>query len=472
MPEGEAAGAEGLERFREVLQRGEGRIHFVGIGGVGMAGVARHAAHRGLAVSGSDAAASRITDWLEGYGIRVYIGHDASHVARDVRCVVRTPAVGDDNPELLAARSCGIPVIARGAALPILMEGRRSIAVAGTHGKTSTAAMIAHLLADAGRDPAYCVGGEIEALDGVAGVGGGDFMVVEADESDGTLCHYTPDIGVITNIEFDHMEHFTSRDAFLDCFRSFFRQVTDTAVFCAEDATAWSMGAGLADALSYGFREGCALRGRVVERRPLASVFSFRFRSGPWLRATLPAPGDHNVLNALGAAAAAHAAGVSAEAIRDGFARFRPARRRFEVVDCGLDVQVVSDYAHHPTEIAAVVRTARGLNARRILAVYQPHRYTRTRALCHAFPPAFEGVDELILVPVYAASESPIPGGASEDLLEAFKAQGGEIAVRLAPSLAAAWSWVRGALRPGDLFLVLGAGDVEKIAAWAADAVY
>jgi UDP-N-acetylmuramate--alanine ligase len=456
------------DRFRELLARKEGRVHFVGIGGVGMAGLARHLAHRGFTVSGSDAVPSRITEWLKQHGIPVAHGHSADQIPQELLCVIRTPAVPDDNPEIRAAYARCVPVIPRGAALPGLLEATRSIAVAGTHGKTTTAAMIAQVLHSAGKDPSYCVGGEIDALDGVAGVGKGGLMVVEADESDGTLRLYAPDIGVITNIEFDHMEHFASETEFFACFESYISNVRGTAIYCGDDDAARRVSSSVGGALAYGFRDGSDVQGRIKKQDESGTSFTFRFGLGPWEPAHLPVPGVHNVRNALGAIAAARVLGIETEAIAAGLAAFRPVRRRFEEVGGTGNVRVITDYAHHPTEIAAVIETARILGPRRLVAIYQPHRYTRTLALRDTFPPAFEGVDELVLVPVYAASESPVPGGTSEDLYAAFAGRE-KPSVQNAPSLEAAWEWIRAMLEPGDLFLILGAGDVDKVASWAAE---
>lgn len=445
-----------------------GRVHFVGVAGVGMAGVARHLAARGWRVSGSDQATGRITDWLATHGVEVTHGH-ARALPPDVQWVVRTPAVGDDNPELAAARSRGIPVDPRGAVLPALLDGFRSIAVCGTHGKTTTAAMITHILRRAGMDPSYCIGGELDALGGVAGVGRGEWFVAEADESDGTLALYHPEYTLITNVEHDHMEHFPDEEGFLECFRSVAAQTRETVVCCAEDARAPAVSGAARRRFTYGFDAGADAAGEALHLSAHASRFRFRLRwmaAQPPVPVRVPAPGRHNALNALGAAALASAAGVPAAAIQAGLAAFMPARRRFEVVWKDDTLTVVTDYAHHPTEIRAVLETARGLNGRRLRAVFQPHRYTRTHALLHAFAPAFDGLDDLILVPVYSASERPIPGAQSEDLHAAVQAYG-KTPARLAPSLDLAWQWLRDEREPHDVILILGAGDVEQIADWA-----
>jgi UDP-N-acetylmuramate--alanine ligase len=441
-------------------------VHFVGIGGVGMAGLARHLAARGWRVSGSDQATGRITDWLVSHGVDVSRGH-RPELAPGVQWVVRTPAVHDDNPELQAARARGIPVDPRGAVLAALLTQFRSVAICGTHGKTTTAAMATHILREAGLDPSYCIGGELDGLGGVAGVGQGEWLVAEADESDGTLALYQPAYTLITNVEHDHMEHFPDEQGFLACFRAVVDQTSSAVVCCAEDAGALAVSEAARRRITYGFGAGADVRGEALVLSPLISRFRVRGIGGaPAIEVRVSVPGMHNALNALGAAALTMAMGVSAEAVAQGLAAFVPARRRFELVWADPGVTVITDYAHHPTEIRAVLDAARGLDGTRLRAVYQPHRYTRTRALLPAFPAAFEGLDELILTPVYAASESPIPGADSNALLAAVLAHG-HTPARLAPSLEIAWEWLRDSRRAGDVLLLLGAGDVNHIADWA-----
>ena len=469
---------------RALLARGPAAVHFAGVGGVGMAGLARLLAARGFAVSGCDASASRITDWLVRHGIAVQFGHNAAHITPDLAWLVRTPAVAADAPEILAAQAHRLPVLARGVVLPALLETFPfSLAVAGTHGKTTTTAMIAQLLQANGRAPAFAVGGEVEALGGVAAAGQGQLVVVEADESDGTLALYAPDLAVVTNIEFDHMEHFGGEPELVGCFQRFIRQAR-CVIYGADDPRAAALGRG---GISFGFAEHADFRAANVELAPRSSACDVLHRGVKLARLHLPVPGRHNILNALAACAAVDAvlrrelpaqrgAAVADAAPRAGAACFQalesfcPARRRFEVVSEAGGVLVISDYAHHPTEIRALVAAARGLGRPRLLAVFQPHRYTRTLALGADFPGAFTGVDEVVLAPVYAASEAPLAGGASRDLARHF-AQSGVTRLREVESLDAAWNYLRETLRDGDALLVVGAGDVEKIA-WLAKAFY
>lgn len=443
-------------------------VHLVGLGGVGMAGLAIHLSGRGLAVSGCDASRNRLTDDLERRGLRFAQGHDPAHLDGGVRWVVRSTAVPESSVEIRAARAKGIPVLARGAVLAALLEGRTSVAVGGTHGKTTTTAMIAQALRRAGLDPGYCIGGEVALLGGVAGVGGGRLLVVEADESDGTLALYRPDIAVVTNIELDHLEHFDGEDGLVACFDRFVKGARRRVIFCADDPRAAALCASLPGARSYGWSPAAEVRGIVRESAADGVRVEVTVRGRRAGAFRLPVGGTHNAQNALAAVAVTEELGEPFEAAAEALAGFCPARRRFEIVAEARGVTVVSDYAHHPTEIRAVMRTAAARPARRRLAVFQPHRYTRTRALGPDFPPAFEGADDILLLPVYAASEPPLEGGTADDLLQHFREFGGA-PVRLAASLEEARAELRRRLQSGDLLLVIGAGDVERIAGWVRD---
>ncbi|MCX6995705.1 MAG: Mur ligase family protein [Kiritimatiellaeota bacterium] len=316
--------------------------------------------------------------------------------------------------------------------------------------------------------PSFCIGGESAALGGVAGVGAGSWLVCEADESDGTLALYAPEVAVVTNIEFDHMEHFKREADLVDCFRRLVARTKRRVIYCADDPRAAEVGGAVPGSWSYGCSASALFRAVALRMEPFAVSFDVLRRGRRLGRLRVPVPGRHNALNALAACVAGLAAGVPFKKIGAGLAAFGPARRRFEVVAAGGGVLALSDYAHHPTEVRALIGAARNLGRRRLLAVFQPHRYTRTRALGRDFPPAFLGVDELVLTPVYAASEAPRAGGRSADLLRHFKAFG-RVRARGVASLAGAWKYLRGTLRPGDTLLIVGAGDVERIAGWARD---
>jgi len=453
---------------------GEGaqrHVHMVGVCGIGMAGVAFLLARRGFVVSGCDATLNRTAAWLESAGVKVVAGHGAGHITDDIVAVVHTAAVRADASELVAARRRGIPVFRRGEVLPGLLAQRISIAVSGTHGKTTTSTFITRVLHSAGVDPAWCIGGEIEALGGVAGYGAGP-IVVEADESDGTVALYEPDIAVVTNIEFDHMEHFDSVEEFEACFVSFIGQARRDVVYCGDDFRARRLCAGRSGAVSYGLSDDSDYRARVVGQSAGSICFEVCHAGSCLGRIDLPVPGEHNARNALAAVVVGLRMGLAPAAIARGLARVALPRRRYECVADNGGVRVVSDYAHHPTEVAAVVSVARREPCERRLAVYQPHRYTRTRALGRDFPPSFDGLDKLVLTPVYAASEQPLPGGTVWDLYAEFRRErtGGSVGqVCVAEDLDQVRCYLRRELRRGDLLLVTGAGDVETVAYGVAD---
>jgi len=454
------------DRVSALLRSGPGAVHMIGIAGVGMAGLAYLLQAVGWRVTGCDVAATgSICSWLSTAGINVLVGHSVSHIDENTDFVIRTTAVAASSCEVERAEELEIPVFQRGVVLSALVGQRNSIAVSGTHGKTTTAAMIAQILAASSCQPDFCIGGEVVALGGVAGVGDGSVLVVEADESDGTVSLYSPDIAVITNIEYDHMEHFSDREEVEDCFRSFLAQARKTIVYCADDEGATRICRTHAQAFSYGFSEA-DYRGTDVMEGAESVTFSVDHGQERLGELTVPVGGRHNALNALGACAVAIECGCKFSDIRRGLQNFVPVRRRFERIGEVKGVTIYSDYAHHPTEIRAVIDTAKRLSYRRLVAIFQPHRFTRTRALGVDFPPAFVGVDEVILCPVYAASEAPLSGGTSRDLLEHFRLDG-RIVIRLAESLKDAWAIASELTMAGDVLLLIGAGDVEQIGQWA-----
>jgi len=457
-----------------ILNRRKGHVHLVGICGIGMAGLANLLRARGFRVSGCDPACNRMSGWLAKRGIRVQTGHDAGHLDAGVTWVVRSSAVSPRTGELRRARAHGIPVFRRGAVLAALLTGRDGVAVAGTHGKTTTATFLAQILMRAGRDPSWCIGGESDRLGGVSAAGKGRAMVVEADESDGTLGLYRPVRSVITNVEFDHAEHFADAPSLEACFRRLIRHTAGRVFYCADDERAAALGRDVAESVGYGFSARADVRAVRVRESAAATRFDIVWRGGTLRGLRLGVPGRQNVLNALAAAAVGLEMGLPAAEIRAALPGLSLPRRRFECVTRRGGIRVISDYAHHPTEIAALIRTARrARRAGRLLGVFQPHRYSRTRALGPDFPSAFAGLDRLVLVPVYAASEKPRPGGTVWDLYEHFAGRpaGGRAkpVVTVAVSLEQAWGYLRGERQRGDSLLVIGAGDVEKIAQWAAE---
>jgi UDP-N-acetylmuramate--alanine ligase len=420
-----------------------GHVHLIGAGGIGMAGVAFLLKERGFTVTGCDVQENRQTDWLRKNGMRIFTGHDEAHITGEINWLVRSTAVPDTHPEVRRAHALGIPVSRRGEVLPALMRDRVCIAVSGTHGKTTTTAMIAQVL-----DCGYCIGGEMAGIEGVAK--DAPLIVVEADESDGTVAGYTPDYAVITNIEYDHMEHHASETDFAGCFERFIQNTREKVFYCADDPISRNV--------VQTFLSAQEQAGKPAPHT--CEAFSY-----PAIPIPLPIPGNHNQWNAAAALAVCRR-WKSDEEILQVLGKIRPVLRRFETVFEGGGIRIISDYAHHPTEIAALVQAVLGLKPGRLLAVFQPHRYTRTRALGADFPAGFQGVEKLWLVPVYAASEDPVEGGTTKDLMAYFP-ESWNGCLQYGPTLDAAWADIRSELRDGDLLLIVGAGDIERLAEWA-----
>ena len=451
--------------IRKFLRGKKSCVHMPGICGVGMAGLAFLLKRMGHDVTGCDKSPSHLAGWLRKNGIPVLLGHDPRHIS-GADWIVRSAAVPENIPEIRAARKAGVKIFRRGLVLAALAAESDSICVSGTHGKTTTTAMIAQILTAAGLDPSFAIGGEVASLGGVAGYGKGGMLVAEADESDGTLAFYEPSIAVVTNIEFDHAEHFKNMGEVQECFVRMAKGTRRRIVYCCDDAAAAKLFRKLPRAFSYGFSPGADLR--LSGQSDSAKGVSFRLAlNGKSLgRLTLPVPGAHNALNAAAAGAVGLECGVPFSVVARALACFQPVARRFEKKVDSKNLLVISDYAHHPSEIAALLKSARFLRRPRWLAVFQPHRYSRTRALGPMFPPAFMGVDELILCPVYAASEKIISGGTSWDLYERFR-QNGKVEVVCANSPDQAWDYLKTKAASGDGILVIGAGDVVRIAARA-----
>jgi UDP-N-acetylmuramate--alanine ligase len=431
----------------------------MGIGGIGMAGLAYLLQAKQQQVTGCDEGQPRTLDWLRACGIPVAARHSPAHLT-GADWAVYSPALQPDQPERRAAEA-HLPLFCRGQVLPVLAEQWRTLAVAGTHGKTTTSSMITHILRECGQDPSWCIGGELPPEDAPAGMGRSDWLVVEADESDGTLAHYAPEVSIITNIEFDHMDHFATEDAMRACFRRLAGQTQNRVIGCAEDPEAMRLTRQAAGWL-YGFSPDADIRAEALRPDEAGTSFQIRFKQEKAVPVRLPLTGRHMVLNALAAVAAARTCGVLMEQAADCLARFQLPRRRFEPVAEQNGIRILADYAHHPSEIRALIDSVRQAGAARIIAVFQPHRYTRTKALGTAFPSAFEGVDHVVLAPVYAASEVPLEGGTSEDLLRHFVSQ--KVAsVELARDLPDAARRVAAQWKSGDWILLVGAGDIEAL---------
>jgi UDP-N-acetylmuramate--alanine ligase len=453
------------ETAEKLISNGGGRLHLMGLAGVGMAGLAAHLHWLGFEVSGCDLKENRLSAWLRGLGVAVARGHDPRHLPDDLSALIRSTAVPDKHPELAAARADGIPILRRGEVLAAIVNSRRAVTVCGTHGKTSTTAMLAQALRGAGIDAAFFVGAEVDRLGGVAGRGE-DILLAEADESDGTLRAYRPDYCILTNADIDHLEHYAGEDDLWDCFATVVKNTTRSLIFNADDPRARRIAASHPNALSYGFGAGAGLQAANYRQDAKSCRFDLLRADSPQLAISLPLPGLHNASNALAVCALAQELGVDMDCIARELGRYSPPRRRFERV-CSLNgAEIYMDYSHHPAEIRALLQSVADMGKRRLLAIFQPHRYTRTLALGRDFPAACAGIDQLIIAPVFAASESPIAGGTSADLLQHFKASA-SMPVTLAEDLEDAWQQARSLLRAGDMLLLIGAGDIELIADWA-----
>ncbi len=457
------------------------KVHCMGVGGIGVSGVAALLRARGCEVDGCDGAISPgMRRWLEARGIRVSDGHSPAHVDEGrPDLVVRTPAVGDSCPEIARAEELGVPVMSRGAALAEIVNVSDGIAVCGTHGKTTTSCMVVALLRALGVSGAgWCIGGFTPSMGGVAQPpAAGSPLVVEADESDGTLALYRPSVCVVTSVDRDHLEHFRSFDDLASCFKAVCAATTGAVVFWQDDPRVSAVAA-RPGAIGYGFSPESRLRATDVACASGGSSFDLHFNGEFLGRFAISVPGRHNVLNALGALGACVARGFAPQVAAKALSALAELpMRRYETHATDAGFEIVSDYSHHPAEIKALVETARLRPHRRIVAVFQPHRYTRTKALLDDFPGAFEGVDEFLLLPVYAASEQPLLGGKSTDLYRAFRKRNADnpaIPVpRLALSIEAAAGYLASGSGPqsGDVLLVVGAGSVVRIVEMVAEGV-
>ena len=447
------------------------RVHFVGIGGAGMSGIAEVLATQGYRVTGSDIAPGAATRRLEGLGVRITIGHAADNVA-DADAVVVSTAIAPDNPELVAARERHIAIVPRALMLAELMRMKQGIAVAGTHGKTTTTSLIASVLAEGGLDPTFVIGGRLLSADANARLGSGEFLVAEADESDASFLYLTPVLAVITNIDQDHMETYGHDYARLEkAFIDFVQRMPfyGVAVLCVDDANVRAIMPRLAKQLvTYGLAEDAALHARDLVNVDGRMHFTVQSHDAPDLTVELALPGVHNVQNALAAIAVGRQAGVDDAAIVRALAGFKGVGRRFqsfgEVAHDAGHFTLIDDYGHHPVEMAAVLAAARAsFPGRRILLAFQPHRYTRTRDLFEDFVSVLSSADALVLTDVYAAGEAPIVAADGRALARALRVAGKvePVFIEDIGDVAAA---IRGIVRDGDVVLTMGAGSIGQVA--------
>jgi UDP-N-acetylmuramate--alanine ligase len=447
-----------------------GPIHFVGIGGIGMSGIAEVLANLGYTVQGSDAAEGANVTRLREHGVKVSVGHKAENIA-DAEVLVVSTAIKRDNPELAAARAKRIPVVRRAEMLAELMRLKSCVAIAGTHGKTTTTSMVATLLANL--DPTVINGGIINAYGTNARIGTGDWMVVEADESDGTFLKLPADVAIVTNIDPEHLDHFKTFEAVQDAFRSFVEQVPfyGFAVMCTDHPVVQSLVGKIEDRriITYGANPQADVQFTDLAFEGGGSTFKvvFRDRAGGTTHEikdlVLPMPGRHNVSNATSAIAVARELGISDDAIRKALAGFGGVKRRFTRTGEWNGVTVIDDYGHHPVEIAAVLKAARESTKGKIIAVVQPHRYTRLQSLFDEFCTCFNDADAVVVAEVYPAGEAPIAGIDRDHFVLGLRAHGHRNVIPLENSAALA-GVVRGLAKNGDYVICLGAGNITQ---WA-----
>ncbi len=440
------------------------RIHFVGIGGIGMSGIAEVLLNLGYQISGSDLRTSDATNRLQNLGGKIAIGHSAANVeGNDV--VVISSAVRRDNPEVVEAKNRGIPVIPRAEMLAELMRLKAGIAVAGSHGKTTTTSLCAQVLAHAGLDPTAVVGGRLKEYGTNAKLGKGDWMVVEADESDGSFLKLSPTLAIVTNIDEEHLDHYGGMEALRKAFLTFANSVPfyGLAVLCLDHPVVQGMIPELEKRhVTYGLSSQAHYRATEVVLSGFRSAFTASRGGDDLGRFELTMVGEHNVLNALAAIAVADELSIPIDVTREALSLFRGVDRRFTVRGEASGVTVVDDYGHHPAEIRATLAGARSAFGRRVVVVFQPHRYTRTRDLLEEFATAFNEADSVLVTDVYPSGEEPIPGINGESVAEALRRHGHQDAqfvgdrARL-PAAALA------KLRAGDIVLTLGAGDITRL---------
>jgi len=438
------------------------KVHFIGIGGAGMSGLARIALSDGISVSGSDAKDSSVLTALTALGARVAAHHEAANVeGADV--VIYSTAISASNPEMAYAVERSIPILTRAQALALLMKGSRSIAVAGTHGKTTTSSMMTVALQACGKDPSFAIGGTLTASGSNAHRGTGDLFVAEADESDGSFIEYRPHAAIVTNIEHDHVDFFHTPEQVTEVFKSFAATISPDGylVYCADDTGSKDLGQShkTCTSISYGTSEGADLTLDQIVLKPMESSARVMWKGRVVGSLELKVPGHHNLLNAAACIAMGLALQLPVQQLLDGLRNFRGAGRRFELKATEHGIRIIDDYGHHPTEIRVTLEAARRYAGDgRVLVIFQPHRYSRTQAFLNDFATSLDLADDVTLLEIYAASEKPIHGVTSE--LIAMKMKHGHYL----PNFIQASDRIIEMAQPGDVIITLGAGDVNSLA--------
>ena len=441
------------------------QIHFVGIGGVGMSGIAEILLNLGYRVTGSDQRRNETVERLEQLGAKVYVGHDASHL-EGAHVVVYSSAVARENVEVQVARQRAIPTIPRAEMLAELMRLKYGIAIAGTHGKTTTTSLVGVVLAEGRYDPTIVVGGRVTNLGSNARLGQGEYLVAEADESDGSFLKLAPTIAVVTTIDAEHLDYYGSLEAIREAFVAFVNKVPfyGSAVLCLDQPNIQMLMPRLEKRIiTYGLESGADLVARRLHLSGMTSRFEVFQRGSLLGECTLQIPGRHNVLNALAALGVGLDLEIPFVTIQKALAGFTGVQRRFQIRGHARGVTVVDDYGHHPAEIRATLAAAKAGFECRVVTVFQPHRYTRTQHLRQEFLTAFNQTDVLIVMDIYPAGEAPIPGVTGEDLAEGIRAHGHRNVIYLGSDRTRVLEHLTEITRPGDLVLTLGAGDVSQL---------
>ena len=440
-------------------------VHFIGIGGAGMSAIARILLDRGIQVSGSDAKDSIVIASLRALGAKVEIGHNSNNIT-SAKTVVVSAAIKESNPELKAALQSGIPVLSRAQSLSELMKGYRSVAVAGTHGKTTTTSMLAVAIQECGVDPSFAIGGTPNDSNANSHHGSGDIFVAEADESDSSFLVYNPHGAIITNMEIDHVDHFSSKEHLRETFLNFIKSIQNFLVICIDDDGGIELAKSAKELslnlITYGESDTAQVKISHISTSATGSFFRITWQGVVLGEVSLNIPGRHNVLNATAALAAGLALELNPNQLILGLSKFHGVRRRFELKGNVTNVRVYDDYAHHPTEVSATIATAREVvEEGKIIVIFQPHRYSRTLAFADGFATSLAAADQVILLDIYGAGEESIPGASSSVIAEKIRKLGTK--VDFEPSILSAIEMAVAAAKPKDLIITMGAGDVTSL---------
>lgn len=450
--------------MEEALKQIDRQVHFIGIGGIGMSGIALLLLRRGIKVSGSDLKENKNTQELKNSGADIFIGHEAANIGK-ADAVVYSSAIKTDNPEIIEARRLGVPVLKRAEALAGLMKDKLVITVTGSHGKTTTSSLVSYLLSEAGLNPTAAIGGILKNINTNVYSGNGNFFVAEADESDGSFLFFKPRYSIITNIDHEHLDYYNSFENEVKAFRQFIENTeTGGCLFCSGDD------ANLREILKeykgrhvlFGLGDNSQVYPKNIVLEGLSSNFDCFFNGRFIDRFNLSLGGLHNISNALSVIALGLELGIGIKIIKSSLSNYRGAGRRIEIKFKNSDFLVIDDYAHHPTEIKATLRAVKNLNPRRLIAVFQPHRYTRTKLMLDKFASSFDLADYTVVTDIYAASEPVLEGVSAKSICEKIKEYNPGQLVDFLPKQELA-KHILGLMRPGDLVITLGAGDITKV---------